>query len=358
MVNDRLMFADAPRSVGANPFSLGGGLGGVGGGFGGGLGGSTGGGSGGGGGSMNVSDGGSGKIIPRGIAPQVGGFGLADAESDFGGARISFDDLIDTITASIEPAEWEEVGGPGSIEPLGNALVVRATPNIHKQIDAWWLWMPETQADELLQAARPKGEHAKVFGAIDNATFAGKLADIAKDETASPGYRSKITCYNGQTVFTVSGGQQLYVTDVVPVVSNDAVAYQPVVSLVQQGAALQVRPHVTRKGKYAAIDVHTRVNLLTPREPAADAKPKDEAVAPDAKKDGEIPAIDRPQLRNARLATSLRVPVDQTMLVGAMSFDSDPLPGSQNLYLFVKLSVQELRDDLPEEAAGEGIDQK
>jgi hypothetical protein len=142
------------------------------------------------------------------------------------------------------------------------------------------------------------------------------------------------------------------------VVSNDAVAYQPVVSLVQQGAALQVRPHVTRKGKYAAIDVHTRVNLLTPREPAADAKPKDEAVAPDAKKDGEIPAIDRPQLRNARLATSLRVPVDQTMLVGAMSFDSDPLPGSQNLYLFVKLSVQELRDDLPEEAAGEGIDQK
>jgi len=43
------------------------------------------------------------------------------------------------------------------------------------------------------------------------------------------------------------------------------------------------------------------------------------------------------------------------MLVGAMSFDADPAHGSENLYLFVKLAMQELRDDLPEERAGEEL---
>ena len=41
------------------------------------------------------------------------------------------------------------------------------------------------------------------------------------------------------------------------------------------------------------------------------------------------------------------------MLVGAMSFDGQPAAGGENLYMFVKLAMQELRDDQPEDRADE-----
>lgn len=326
-----------------------------------------------------------GKAVPKQVLPQFGGIGLshgADAEGNFGGSRISFDDLIDAIETTIEPTEWEPVGGPGTIQPLGNALIVRATPSIHEQVDnllgllrqkwgtlrtisveGWWLWMNEEDANTLLTDDRPKGDNAKVFGTVDNDAFAKRVSDIAANENARPGYRAKITCYNGQTVNTVSGGQQLYVTDLIPVADGESIGYRPVVSLVQEGAALQVRPHATQKGNFAALDIHTRVNLLARSQPpatkpAAEVLVEEEAKAKDKNVNTALAAaaaIDRPRLQNARLSTSLRLPIDQVMLVGAMSFDADPAHGSENLYLFVKLAMQELRDDLPEEQAGEEL---
>jgi hypothetical protein len=324
--------------------------------------------------------------IPRHVLPQFGGFGLVHGDAnDHGVGRISFNQLIDAITGTIEPETWEASGGEATIQSLGNSLIVRATPDIHKQVDnllnlfrqkwgtlrtvsveAWWLWMSEAQSLKFFADARPKGEHRSVGAAVDNAAFEAHLAALAVSDTERPGYRARITCYNGQVVHTIAGGQQLLVTDILPIVGDNSLGYRPVVSVVQEGAALQVRPNVTRLGKYVALDVHSRVNLLSTigKAPAAPAEAGDEKPAADVERlptDGPgrtTAALDRPEMRNSRLSTSLRVPVDQTMLVGAMSFDSDPLPGSQNLYLFVKLSVQELRDDLPEEAAGEGIEPK
>ena len=60
-------------------------------------------------------------------------------------------------------------------------------------------------------------------------------------------------------------------------------------------------------------------------------------------------AIDRPTLIQHRLSTTLRLPVGRRMLIGGMTYESVPEPDDLNLYLFVKTSVQELRDDQPEE---------
>ena len=49
-----------------------------------------------------------------------------------------FDSLIDTITSTIRPASWDEVGGPGSIRPYCTrrmrVIVVSQTYHAHKQL--------------------------------------------------------------------------------------------------------------------------------------------------------------------------------------------------------------------------------
>lgn len=125
--------------------------------------------------------------------------------------------------------------------------------------------------------------------------------------------------------------------------------YEPIVSLIQEGAVLQVMPTVSMSGNYVILDVHSRVNRLRERgvasgslEPAT-ATPKAEGRAL-----VQLPAygnlIDRPVLMNHRLSTTLRVPVRKTVLVGGMTFESKVGAGQLNLYLFVETSVQELKD--------------
>ncbi len=91
--------------------------GGMGGGFGGGGGGFGGGGMG------------------RGGEGDVGRFGGADARTDSNLGSITFDTLIDAVTATINPASWtENGGGAGEIQPVGTTLVVLQTPEAQNQI--------------------------------------------------------------------------------------------------------------------------------------------------------------------------------------------------------------------------------
>ncbi|NLX96015.1 MAG: hypothetical protein GXY83_07555 [Rhodopirellula sp.] len=51
---------------------------------------------------------------------------------------VDYDSLIDLITSKVAPSSWEEVGGPGSIEPgrpdARPALTVRASYHVHEQL--------------------------------------------------------------------------------------------------------------------------------------------------------------------------------------------------------------------------------
>ena len=47
-----------------------------------------------------------------------------------------------------------------------------------------------------------------------------------------------------------------------------------------------------------------------------------------------------------RLSTTLRVPVDRLMLIGGMTHATEPEAPEPDLYLFLKVSLQELRDDV------------
>jgi hypothetical protein len=290
-----------------------------------------------------------------------------------GSARSSLDELIEAIQSTISPAEWDEVGGPFSIAPLGNSLLISADEPTHRQIDAllslmrkrWgtlrtvsvqadWLWLTAPQLEAILLPKKESPEPGELgaFGLVDENAW----KPVAAGETAGEGqlrraYHAVLTCYNGQTVHAVAGGQSIAVTGMIPVLGggkgDDAVGYEPQVAMIQQGAALQFTPIVSTNGHFVLLDIHSRVVRRCPEQADAAAPPRLPATVV-----GElVAALDRPQLATHRLSTTLRLPVDRRMLVGGMTYESKPSEEVPNLYLFVKVAVQELRDDRTE--AGE-----
>jgi hypothetical protein len=291
--------------------------------------------------------------------------------ADAPGGRATIDELINAIQQTIAPDHWDSNGGEASIARVGTALLISANQSMHDQIDAllslfrqrWrtlrsitvradWLWLTAGELNGLLGEHADQSRDAATI-VVDKNAWAKLLDDEHNDAKHHRAYNAALTCYNGQTVRTESGGQSLAVTDMTPVVQQvpDAKAPQPVlfdpsVTIVQEGAALQITPVATKSAKYVVLDVHSRVARL--KKPAVKQAQISTKELPTRVTPAEIvDAIDRPTLTTHRLSTTLRVPTDQTVLVGGMTFESQPEAGDPNLYLFVKTSVQDLREEAP-----------
>jgi hypothetical protein len=276
-------------------------------------------------------------------------------------ARTSVDSLVHTITSTISPDEWDDVGGRSSIKSLGSSLIVSAPVDVHDKVSAlldlfrkrWrslrtisleahWLWLTEAE----LASAPLADKNQPAFGAVSDEAWA-KLRDLAaKRAEQHPGYHATITCYNGQTVHLLAGGQQIVVSGINPVVggNKEGAGYHPLARIVHEGAALQVTPIATRTAKYVVADVHSRVNLLTGPAEKLVAQAERPLAAGDAAQ--VVGALDRPVLHSQQLSTTLRIPVGNPALVGGMTFLSGGA-NEPNLYLFLTAHVQELRDDEP-----------
>lgn len=67
------------------------------------------------------------------------------------------DELIETITTSLSPETWDEVGGPGSIAPFADCLAISQTPENHRLIAEWLHDLRHTLAErEKAGIAMPK----------------------------------------------------------------------------------------------------------------------------------------------------------------------------------------------------------
>jgi hypothetical protein len=297
------------------------------------------------------------------------------AASGVNSARIDLDALIDAITSTIESSTWDGVGGPGSIAPLGNSLIVSTAPKTHEQITAlldsfrkrWgtlrtvsvqanWLWLTDAQLAGLLAAdGQAKAGEPRVFGLVSDAAWDAHIKALSVPKNDLPGgYQAVVTCYNGQTVHVVSGEQRRFVVGMTPVVGggtadspDGGVGHEPEVATLQEGAVLQVTPMTTTGGKFVVLDVHSRVVRLCNKGEVGNSQ----RIGTGSGVLDAAAVVDRPAIANDHLETTLRVPVDRRMLVGGMGSQAQSNNGKPGLYLFVKLGMQELRDDLPEAAA-------
>lgn len=314
--------------------------------------------------------------VPRTVLHQRTGQSVADV-----GSRLTVQDLIKAIQTTIAPETWQATaGGPNTIAVLGNALLINADDDTHRQVEslldlfrqrwgtlrtvsvqAWWLWLDDAQLAALLAPQQPPvaADAVQAFGLVNEPAWTQHLQEIRQQDDATlRGYRAALTCYNGQTVHVQAGEQSLAVTRVQPVVGwNEdqterrvAVAYRPQVDVIQEGATLQITPITNTSGKTVVLDLHSRVATASPAD-AKNAGVAEKVVgglaraAEQAGPQAVVAAMDRPRLTAQQLSTTLRIPVDRTMLVGGMTFDSQPREDRPNLYLFVRVAVQELRND-------------
>lgn len=376
-----------PQAFGGD--GSGGGAAGAGGGMGGGMGGM------GGGGFFNIFPQAESIVEPSQKTLRQAGT-AASGGNTLDGAKTSVLSLIRAIQTTVSPDEWESAGGSSTIAQLGMALLITTNEPTHQQItallsqfrkrwgtlrtvslQAYWLWLDDAELADLLAKPEEKpkaGAPPFAYGSVDREKWnaALKAADekaAAGEEQASDagGYRAAVTCYNGQTVHTVAGRQQLVVTDLQPQwlgpdriekeqQTLGGVGYAPRTALVQEGMALQVTPLTNTSGKYVVLDLQSRLAKLVERsqpavakdEKAEDAQAADQPAAKEQTAPGPqaiLAALPLQGIDISRLSTTLRVPVAEPYLVGGMSQASHRV-GKDRLYLFVELHVQELRDDV------------
>jgi hypothetical protein len=296
-------------------------------------------------------------------------------------AKTSIQALINAITSTIDPDSWEELSGPGSIARIGTSLIIRNDAGVHDQIDAlftllrhkwgtlrtvsvtaWWLPVADAQLAKLLPG-NGKGktgvEEIEAYGIVDEAAWKEFIAvEAPADRKGTAADRAVITCYNGQTVSATSGGEEGIVNDIEPILThgtNDEpvgrVAYRPTITPIQEGTSLQITPLVSSSGKFVMLDVHSRVAIREAAPAARRQAARDDDQGPAA----IVGALDRPRLVTQRLATTLRAPFDRVMLVGGMTFAAMPQGKDPPLYLFLRATVQELKDDARKAEAVEPV---
>ncbi len=144
-----------------------------------------------------------------------GGIAMPDGSpsADVGAnLRFNMRDLIAVIVSVVAPDSWDEMGGPGTLKPLGGVLVVSQTAAVHKKIEtlldeirsqggalrtmtvsAQWLRLSAEQLADLTSAGQGKSP------TVVDATALAKLPPEAVV------YRGQISCFANQTVYLVSG---------------------------------------------------------------------------------------------------------------------------------------------------------
>lgn len=280
-----------------------------------------------------------------------GGFGPTGREMATSDTEnITMDDLLRVLTTTVSGSSWSSSGGPGQVEPLGSAFVVWQSPAVHDQIqgllqqlragsgerktltiDARWLLLNSDDLDRLIlpnQEGLPK---------VDRKL----LASLTRQPSSLRGITS---CFSGQTVYLVSGTRRNVVSGYIPVVgslddpngverfangqngrmirfvadspgfageSASRVGYQPVVSTHNIGALLEIRPTWLRDSEMAVVDLKS--TLTVPGEQAGKMIGRS-LLAPTP------PVVDRIAIETQELATTIRMPLGQPILVGGLTY--------------------------------------
>ena len=256
------------------------------------------------------------------------------------------DNLINLLHDTVDSESWSD-SGVGRIKEIGGRLIVEQTPENQARVLAVLRGLRTEAPTVQVEAVWATVAAADLAAASDG----GTLDDlVAKLDPAAP--RGEMACRDGQAVYLASGPAVNVVSDLTPVVGQNAVGFDPSMSLVQTGGCLRFRPmlRTVAEGEPAASAVFTVESVLSrfdappeqlPRPMVVIAPTTKPADAGYANPVGDLPGgIDRMKTSVARLATSVVVPVGHWAVVGGMTPDAGAdQPGVTQVYLMVRLTV-------------------
>jgi hypothetical protein len=193
------------------------------------------------------------------------------------------------------------------------------------RIEAIWVWLEPQQLAEITAAEGKDGKPRRALRAVDLAAL--QRLDIHRR------LQGEIICHNGQTVHVVSSRGRKVVADLTPVVGTQAAAVDPVIETMRSGIVLQVTPQVPEGGEIAVLDLRSVVSQAEAAGETIEIAGMSTAEAGQM----QVPVVDRAQHLNQELATTVKVPQGQAVLVGGMSSDPAEAAGAQ-LYLVIRAS--------------------
>ena len=265
------------------------------------------------------------------IVPPTGyGYGSVEAGGSagnlFGGLinkreapdKDMLDPLGQLIVDLVDIDSWQENGGTlGLIKPFGSLLVITQTEENHAKIQAL--------LDEIRRNAGPSqivAVRAVWLLLPAAAPDAPKPATVVTDEWFNQQKvycEARTVCFSGQTVHLTSGRGRTIVREQTPIVATSAVAFDPTVSQVLSGVAVQVAAQLVPGAESAVLDVQSFASEWD--EPGRG--PGSSGAVATQPSGGVVVSsdIDRTNMIAQEMKTTLRVPLGKKFLVGGMTLD-------------------------------------
>ncbi len=238
-------------------------------------------------------------------------------ESDDGENRLTRAEGVEGVITMIQDTvgrqdEWAAYGGEiSSLREYNGQLIVRTTPEQHEQIGKLLQELAKAATTQVATEARwvvlPTATLDKLLGPSRSRVLDAGAADKLLTELANPGAGAKAVGtartlgFDGQRVWTHSVKHTAFLSDA----DANAAGVDPVLSLAQRGAILDVQP----TANYSRTGV-----IVTVRSQVATALELTKSTVPAGVKIGNAPAtsgeveIEKPQQDLVTFRTSVRIP--------------------------------------------------
>jgi hypothetical protein len=242
--------------------------------------------------------------------------------------------VVKLIEDTVATDTWKDNGGAlGAISFFEGKLVIRQSPAALKEIEdliakleaqkgplvhvyANWLQLPAGEVDRMLLA-----HDLSKLEAFPSVMDPAALARLPEDARRFSG---EINCTSGQTVHLICGHESTAITNATPVVSNNVVAYAPMLSEIGSGVALQINARVSSDHHDAWATIYSA--YTDPRQPHPGQKAQGVATTQAASGKTVIKGEAQVQLEAVEsnvqeMHATCRIPLGKSVVVGRMTLD-------------------------------------
>jgi type II secretory pathway component GspD/PulD (secretin)/tetratricopeptide (TPR) repeat protein len=139
----------------------------------------------------------------------------------------------------------------------------------------------------------------------------------------------RLTLFNGQQAYVLVARQIAYVSDLTPIVGNNAVGFDPEVDVIQSGVLLDVRATVSADRKYVTLTLQPQlqrvINIANFAVSAVTNGGNGGGVDPTDPGDGSIVTgfLQQPETEITRVSTTVSVPDGGTLLLGGTTVSGE-----------------------------------
>jgi type II secretory pathway component GspD/PulD (secretin) len=261
------------------------------------------------------------------------------------------DALIKLLRDTVSPEQW---GKSASVRELQGQLIITASREMHRTMIRLIQQLRESRAvqvsveakfvavDDDVLAALPAGLREAVAGelragadpvrankaaagwaapgpkamkdpakavVLDAAQVDQVLRAVQESPKSSIVSAPRITLFNGQRAWVLTGNQRAYVADYAIVrQANGETKYEPKIETAQSGVMFRAQATASADRKFATLTLNPKLSYLGGMEDV----PWDKSPA------GENMTVQRPKLLVSQLATTASVPEGKTLLLGGL----------------------------------------